>query len=126
LSQLTRAYLGYRFSKALTIDWLLHALHRSLVTVRSDEYHRHLAHFAKPPASIPSRHPAWTLGTETASLLLHQLSLLGRTPPDARSYGEQLDGCIVCNLWTEPGGKRLWRRLPDEDIEALRRLSRPA
>ena len=41
-------------------------------------------------------------------------------------YGrELLDGCVVCNSWTEPGGSRLWRRLPDADIEALKGLMRP-
>jgi len=40
------------------------------------------------------------------------------------AYGEVLEGCPVCNLWTEPGGKRLWRKLPEPDIEALRLLAR--
>jgi hypothetical protein len=41
------------------------------------------------------------------------------------AWGERLDGCIVCNAWTEPGGERLWRKLPDEDVEALRAMMRP-
>ena len=35
-------------------------------------------------------------------------------------YGERLEGCLSCNLWTVAGGARLWRKLPEADIEALR------
>jgi hypothetical protein len=41
------------------------------------------------------------------------------------AWGELLDGCIACNVWTAAGGQRLWRPLPDEDVEALRGTMRP-
>ena len=37
-------------------------------------------------------------------------------------YGERLDGCLFCNLWTVAGGVRLCRKLPEADVEALRGL----
>ncbi|MGH6866563.1 MAG: hypothetical protein ACREDO_10435 [Methyloceanibacter sp.] len=40
-------------------------------------------------------------------------------------YGDRLDGCVSCNLWGAPGSDRLLRRLNQEDIDALRGLSRP-
>jgi hypothetical protein len=38
-------------------------------------------------------------------------------------YGEQLEGCLGCNLWTDVGGAGLWRKLPEADIEALKGVS---
>jgi hypothetical protein len=33
-------------------------------------------------------------------------------------YGEQLKGCIECNVWTDTDGAS--RKIPEEDIEALK------
>jgi len=38
------------------------------------------------------------------------------------AYGKLLEGCVACNAWTDVGGARLWRKLPEADIEALREL----
>jgi hypothetical protein len=35
--------------------------------------------------------------------------------------GERLIGCLTCNLWATPGGKR-WKRLSEEDLRALHLL----
>ncbi|MBK5199156.1 MAG: hypothetical protein JJE37_12900 [Methyloceanibacter sp.] len=37
------------------------------------------------------------------------------------AYGERLRGCIGCNNWQSISSSE-WRRLPDEDIAALRGL----
>jgi hypothetical protein len=37
-------------------------------------------------------------------------------------YGEQLEGCAFCNVWIDTNGT--WRKLPDEDIVALKGLRR--
>jgi hypothetical protein len=38
-------------------------------------------------------------------------------------WGEILEGCVRCNAWGVPGSDRRWRRLPEEDVEALRSTS---
>jgi hypothetical protein len=35
--------------------------------------------------------------------------------------GERLIGCLTCNLWSPPDGKR-WTRLSEEDLRALYHL----
>jgi len=35
------------------------------------------------------------------------------------AYGERLRGCVGCNYWLSISS-RDWRRLPEEDIAALR------
>jgi hypothetical protein len=37
--------------------------------------------------------------------------------------GEHLIGCMTCNLWATAGGKR-WKRLSEEDLNALHQLNR--
>jgi hypothetical protein len=37
-------------------------------------------------------------------------------------YGERLIGCIECNRRGWPGGDDLFMELPEEDLEALRRI----
>jgi hypothetical protein len=39
------------------------------------------------------------------------------------NHGERLTGCMTCNLWSRAGGKR-WKRLSEEDLRALHRLTR--
>jgi hypothetical protein len=38
-------------------------------------------------------------------------------------YGELLEGCIYCNVWKEVD-RGVWRKIPEEDIEALKGLRR--
>ena len=37
-------------------------------------------------------------------------------------YRERLEGCMSCNVWITTAGAR--RKIPQEDIEALRGISR--
>jgi hypothetical protein len=39
------------------------------------------------------------------------------------NYGERLVGCLNCNVWGAPGSERV-RKLPPEDVEALRSMRR--
>jgi hypothetical protein len=43
-----------------------------------------------------------------------------RTLIEIDHYGERLIGCIDCNRWSWEGSKRLFRELPEEDLQALR------
>ena len=38
-------------------------------------------------------------------------------------YGEVLEGCIHCNVWKDVANG-VWRKIPEEDIEALKRMRR--
>jgi len=37
-------------------------------------------------------------------------------------YGQRFIGCIECNRWGFRGSKRLFMELPEEELEALRRI----
>jgi hypothetical protein len=37
-------------------------------------------------------------------------------------FGESLIGCIDCNRWGWCGSRRLFMELPEEELEALRRI----
>ena len=39
-------------------------------------------------------------------------------------YGERWIGCLNCNKWGKPGDNNLVMELSDEDLEALRAVSR--
>ncbi len=65
------------------------------------------------------------IGSIIARLPYHdqkRLLELLRIPGRVDAYGKLLEGCVACNAWTDVGGARLWRKLPEADIEALREL----
>ena len=37
-------------------------------------------------------------------------------------YGERLVGCIECNRWSWRGSERIFMELPEQDLEALKRI----
>jgi hypothetical protein len=39
-------------------------------------------------------------------------------------FGERLIGCVGCNLWTYPDSESVSMALPEEDLEALKRMSK--
>jgi hypothetical protein len=39
-------------------------------------------------------------------------------------YGQRFIGCIECNRWGFRGSKRLFMELPEEELEALRRIKK--